>query len=81
VIQLMVEGGATVAGEWHRRGLIDQYVIYFAPALAGGGDARPMFDGPAAPSMADLPRGTIIGVERIGPDLRIDLLAGPRPLP
>ena len=41
VLQLMVEGGAHVAGEFHRQGLINRYVLYLAPALFGGDDARP----------------------------------------
>lgn len=76
VIQLLVEGGATVAGEWHRRGLVDQYVIYLAPALMGGDDGRPLMAGPGAPTIAGLLRGRIASLERIGPDVRIVLLAG-----
>lgn len=75
VVQLLVEGGATVAGDWHRRGLVDQYVIYLAPALMGGADGRPLLDGPGARTMSDLMRGRITSVRQIGPDVRIDLLA------
>ena len=39
-LQVLVEGGATVAGDFHRAGLVDRYVIYLAPALFGGDDAR-----------------------------------------
>src|SRR5207248_1792090 len=45
VVQAMIEGGATVAGAFHREGLVDRYVLYLAPALVGGDDARPMFGG------------------------------------
>jgi diaminohydroxyphosphoribosylaminopyrimidine deaminase/5-amino-6-(5-phosphoribosylamino)uracil reductase len=75
VLQLMIEGGATVAGEWHRRGLIDQYVVYFAPAVLGGDDGRPLLAGPGVASMADAWRGRIASVRPIGPDVRIDVLA------
>jgi diaminohydroxyphosphoribosylaminopyrimidine deaminase/5-amino-6-(5-phosphoribosylamino)uracil reductase len=77
VIQLLVEGGATVAGEWHRRGLVDQYVIYLAPALLGGDDGRPVLAGPGAATMADAWRGKITSIRPIGPDVRIDVLADP----
>lgn len=73
VLQVLVEGGATVAGEFHRAGLVDHYVIYLAPALFGGDDARPLFVGPGAPTMADLWRGAITDVTQLGGDLRIDL--------
>jgi diaminohydroxyphosphoribosylaminopyrimidine deaminase/5-amino-6-(5-phosphoribosylamino)uracil reductase len=76
VLQLLVEGGATVAGAFHRRGLVDQYVLYLAPALLGGDDGRPLFAGPGAPTMGEVWRGRIEAVHRLGPDVRIDLLAG-----
>jgi diaminohydroxyphosphoribosylaminopyrimidine deaminase/5-amino-6-(5-phosphoribosylamino)uracil reductase len=77
VIQLLVEGGATVAGDWHRRGLVDQYVLYLAPALMGGDGGRPILAGPSISSISDLWRGRIVSVRQIGPDVRIDLLADP----
>ncbi len=73
VLQLLVEGGAAVAGQFHRSGLVDRYVLYLAPALFGGDDARPLFAGPGAPTMADIWRGTIDAVTPLGGDLRIDV--------
>ena len=72
VVQAMVEGGATVAGAFHRAGLVDRYVVYLAPALFGGDDGRPLFAGPGAPTLADVWRGRVVSVERLGPDLRIE---------
>ena len=57
VAQLLVEGGATVAGAFHRAGLVDRYVLYLAPALSGGDDSRPLFLGPGASTIADVWRG------------------------
>lgn len=79
VLQVLVEGGATVAGAFHRAGLVDRYVLYLAPALFGGDDARPLFAGPGAPTMAELWRGEIAEVTPLGPDLRIDLVPAPAP--
>jgi diaminohydroxyphosphoribosylaminopyrimidine deaminase/5-amino-6-(5-phosphoribosylamino)uracil reductase len=73
VTQLLVEGGATVAAAFHRAGLVDRYVLYLAPALFGGDDGRPLFAGPGAPSIGELWRGTILSVEPLGPDLRVEL--------
>jgi diaminohydroxyphosphoribosylaminopyrimidine deaminase / 5-amino-6-(5-phosphoribosylamino)uracil reductase len=75
VLQAMVEGGAAVAGAFHRAGLVDRYVVYVAPALFGGDDARPMFSGPGAPTIADLWRGRIVSVTTVGDDLRVELEA------
>jgi diaminohydroxyphosphoribosylaminopyrimidine deaminase / 5-amino-6-(5-phosphoribosylamino)uracil reductase len=73
VLQAMVEGGATVAGEFHRAGLVDRYVLYLAPALFGGDDGQPVFSGPGAATMEDVWRGRISRIDRLGDDLRVDL--------
>ncbi|HSS09382.1 MAG TPA: bifunctional diaminohydroxyphosphoribosylaminopyrimidine deaminase/5-amino-6-(5-phosphoribosylamino)uracil reductase RibD, partial [Acidimicrobiales bacterium] len=75
VIQLLVEGGAGVAHEFHQAGLIDRYVLYLAPALFGGDDARPLFAGPAAVNVEELWRGRIVSVQQLGSDLRVELAA------
>lgn len=72
-LQVLVEGGASVAHELHREGLVDRYVLYLAPALFGGDDARGLFAGPGAPTIAAVTRGRIVHVQALGPDLRIDL--------
>jgi len=72
VLQALVEGGATVAGDFHRAGLVDRYVLYLAPAFFGGDDARPLFAGAGAPTIAELWRGRIESVERLGDDLRLE---------
>ena len=76
VVQVMVEGGATVAGDFHRAGLVDRYVIYLAPVLFGGDDARPMFAGSGVETIADVFRGDIVDVVRLGSDLRVDVVRG-----
>ncbi len=73
VVQLLVEGGAGVAGDFHRAGLVDRYVIYVAPALFGGDDANGLFEGAGAWDIEQLWRGRFASVERIGDDLRVEL--------
>ncbi|MHB1138649.1 MAG: bifunctional diaminohydroxyphosphoribosylaminopyrimidine deaminase/5-amino-6-(5-phosphoribosylamino)uracil reductase RibD [Microthrixaceae bacterium] len=73
VVQLLVEGGAGVAGDFHRAGLVDHYVIYVAPALFGGNDANGLFDGAGAWDIADVWRGRFVSVERVGDDLRVEM--------
>ena len=75
VVELLVEGGANVAGDLHRDGLVDEYVVYQAPALAGGDDGLPMFTGPGAATIGDFWRGEIADVRTIGGDVRITMLA------
>ena len=76
VVQLMVEGGATVISDFHRAGLIDRFVLYQAPVLFGGDDGRGLFTGAGAPSINAVNRGEIIAVDRLGADLRIEFEPG-----
>jgi len=73
VIQLLVEGGANVAAQFHREGLVDRYVFYVAPVFLGGDDGRPTFSGAGAHTMADAWRGRLVSLRRLGDDVRIDL--------
>ena len=73
VLQVLVEGGAGVAGAFHRAGLVDAYVIYLAPALFGGEDAAGLFSGAGAATMSDVWRGRITRVTPLGDDIRVDL--------
>ena len=75
ILQVLVEGGASVAGAFHRAGLVDRYVIYIAPALFGGGDARHLFTGSGAYTIDDLWRGRFTSIERVGDDLRVEMIA------
>jgi diaminohydroxyphosphoribosylaminopyrimidine deaminase/5-amino-6-(5-phosphoribosylamino)uracil reductase len=75
VLQVLVEGGATVAAQFHRAGLVDRYVLYLAPALFGGDDGRGLFTGPGAATIADVWRGRIESIERVGDDLRLEVSA------
>jgi diaminohydroxyphosphoribosylaminopyrimidine deaminase/5-amino-6-(5-phosphoribosylamino)uracil reductase len=75
IIQVLVEGGATVAHAFHHDGVVDRYVIYLAPALFGGDDALPMFTGAGAPTMEGIWRGRLVSVIRLGDDVRLELEA------
>jgi diaminohydroxyphosphoribosylaminopyrimidine deaminase/5-amino-6-(5-phosphoribosylamino)uracil reductase len=75
VLQLLVEGGASVAREFHAAGLVDRYVVYLAPLLFGGDDGRPIFSGPGAGTIDDVWRGKLVSVERLGDDLRVEVAA------
>ncbi len=75
VLQLLVEGGASVAHAFHAAGLVDRYVFYLAPALFGGDDGRPIFAGPGAGTIGDVWRGKLVSVERLGEDLRVEVAA------
>ncbi len=81
VVQVLVEGGAGVAGAFHRAGLVDHYVFYLAPALLGGEDGRPVLAGAGVPTMAEAWRGKLDRVVKFGNDVRLDVLAPSEPPP
>lgn len=73
VVQVLVEGGASVAADFHRQGLVDRYVVHLAPAFMGGDDARPLFAGPGAPTMSQVWRGRLVSTRRLGDDIEVVL--------
>jgi diaminohydroxyphosphoribosylaminopyrimidine deaminase/5-amino-6-(5-phosphoribosylamino)uracil reductase len=74
VVQLMIEGGASVAHAFHSAGLIDQYVFYIGAAIMGGDDGAPIFRGGGSGSIEDLLRGRFEAMIDLGDTLRVDLL-------
>lgn len=74
VLQLLVEGGPHVAHSFHAAGLVDRYVVYLAPALAGGDDGAPILSGAGAPGIDSLWRGEVASVRMVGSDVRIDVV-------
>jgi diaminohydroxyphosphoribosylaminopyrimidine deaminase / 5-amino-6-(5-phosphoribosylamino)uracil reductase len=75
VLQLLVEGGASVAHDFHAAGLVDRYVLYLAPKFFGGDDARPLFVGPGAGTIGDVWKGRVVSIEQLGEDLRVEVAA------
>ncbi|MDG2025339.1 MAG: bifunctional diaminohydroxyphosphoribosylaminopyrimidine deaminase/5-amino-6-(5-phosphoribosylamino)uracil reductase RibD [Actinomycetota bacterium] len=73
VVDLLVEGGANVAAEFHRQGIVNEYVLYLAPALMGGDDGRPVFVDSGSATMSELWRGELRDIRKVGVDLRIEL--------
>jgi len=75
VVQLLVEGGARVAHDFHAAGLVDRYVLYLAPLLFGGDDGHPIFAGPGAGTIGDVWKGRLVSIEQLGEDLRVEVAA------
>lgn len=74
MVQVMVEGGASVVGAFHRAGLVDRFVVYLAPALFGGDDALGLFTGSGAATMGAVWRGRFDLIERLGDDIHIEII-------
>ncbi len=73
IINLLVEGGANVAQQFHEARLVDRYIIYMAPAFFGGGCPKPMFQGGSNIGINEIWRGSFVEVSRLGPDIKLVL--------
>jgi diaminohydroxyphosphoribosylaminopyrimidine deaminase/5-amino-6-(5-phosphoribosylamino)uracil reductase len=70
--EVLVEAGPTLAGDFVRRGLVDEIVVYMAPVVLGHA-ARSLFNLPQLERMCDRCEFVWRDVERIGDDLRLTL--------
>lgn len=68
VIQLMVEGGPTVATEFHALGLINRYVFHIAPTVSGSDTAPGIFVGDVSTPLVDC---HMVSATALGADLEI----------
>ncbi|MFI6094090.1 bifunctional diaminohydroxyphosphoribosylaminopyrimidine deaminase/5-amino-6-(5-phosphoribosylamino)uracil reductase RibD [Lentzea sp. NPDC051213] len=69
VVDVLLEGGPTVAGAFLRAGRIDRVLAYVAPVLLGDGPAAVLDAGVS--TITDAVRLTVEDVTMSGPDLRI----------
>ncbi len=70
VNELLVEGGPTLAGAFLREGLVDELVLYLAPALLGD-TAQALFELPEIVALKDRIALRVEDVRPIGQDWRI----------
>jgi diaminohydroxyphosphoribosylaminopyrimidine deaminase/5-amino-6-(5-phosphoribosylamino)uracil reductase len=71
--QVWLEGGPTLAGAFWQAGSVDRVIAYVAPALLG--DGTPALAGAGISTIADAIRLELTDVSRVGPDLRLQLVA------
>ncbi len=69
--EVLVETGATLAGEFVRQGLVDEMVLYMAPCFMGS-DARPLLAWPME-TMAEKQNVIILDNRLVGQDIRLTL--------
>jgi diaminohydroxyphosphoribosylaminopyrimidine deaminase/5-amino-6-(5-phosphoribosylamino)uracil reductase len=69
---LMIEAGAGLNGALVRAGLVDEAILYLAPALVGS-TAQGLFAWPALEDLADKQQVRIQDVRMVGADIRINM--------
>jgi diaminohydroxyphosphoribosylaminopyrimidine deaminase/5-amino-6-(5-phosphoribosylamino)uracil reductase len=70
LLDVLVEGGANLAGAWWRSGVVGRGVIYVAGRLGGGAGLAPL--GGSFATMAQSIPVNIRDVRMVGPDIRIE---------
>ncbi|WP_394622054.1 bifunctional diaminohydroxyphosphoribosylaminopyrimidine deaminase/5-amino-6-(5-phosphoribosylamino)uracil reductase RibD [Lentzea sp. JNUCC 0626] len=75
VVDVLLEGGPTLAGAFLRAGRIDRVLAYVAPALLGDGPAAVL--GAGVSTITDAVRLAVEDVTMSGPDLRISAVPQP----
>jgi diaminohydroxyphosphoribosylaminopyrimidine deaminase/5-amino-6-(5-phosphoribosylamino)uracil reductase len=70
--EVLVEAGATLAGELLRQSLADELLLYVGPRLLGP-TARALVDLPALQGLAEAPAFALFEMQQIGEDLRLRL--------
>jgi len=69
--EVLIETGATLAGQFIKQALVDEMVLYMAPCLMGS-EARPLFQLPIS-EMADKQLLNIIDTRMVGDDIRLTI--------
>ena len=72
-LQVLIEGGASVAQAFIGANLVDRVVLYLAPAIMGGDDGAPVLRGHGAPTIDAMKRGRLISAVQVGDDLRVEV--------
>jgi len=81
VQSILLEGGSELAGEAVREGLIDKFLLFYAPKLVGGGEGSGLFKGDSARRMDECLKLGRITVRRFGDDVMIEAYPEGRCLP
>lgn len=73
VLQVLIEGGPTTISAFLEAGLVNHLAWYVAPAFAGAQGSLGALSDLTTPTISALRRGHLVGVRRIGEDVRIDV--------
>lgn len=74
--EVLIEGGPTLAWSAVAEGVVDRFVLYLAPKLIGGLDARGILAGAGFAPIARARDVSITDVRMVGPDLRVRAVIG-----
>jgi diaminohydroxyphosphoribosylaminopyrimidine deaminase/5-amino-6-(5-phosphoribosylamino)uracil reductase len=81
VTSVLLEGGGTVNASALQAGLVDRVILYMAPTLLGGQDARSVIAGRSPESLSDALPLRDLRITRVGNDLKIEATPAPSSAP
>lgn len=76
LMHVVCEGGGELAGALHTARLIDEYVLFFAPAILGDVQAKRGFSSNNGSLLKDMPHMKVKDICIFGDDLRVRIFAG-----
>lgn len=80
MLQVLIEGGSTVAADFHSAGLIDKYIIYYAPTLFADDSSMPMFNFEKSAERfgkkKKAKKGKLLNVQVLGNDIKVEMKFG-----
>ena len=72
IVDVFVEGGATIHGALMDAGIVDRYLVYVAPKVFGGAGAAPVARGLGVADPKEAPQLAPFQVHRLGDDLLLE---------
>jgi diaminohydroxyphosphoribosylaminopyrimidine deaminase/5-amino-6-(5-phosphoribosylamino)uracil reductase len=71
IVNILLEGGPTVAGAFWKSKLVDRLVAFLAPKVLADPEARPMIFGDSVEAMSQATSLRGVEVRRLGDDLMV----------
>jgi diaminohydroxyphosphoribosylaminopyrimidine deaminase/5-amino-6-(5-phosphoribosylamino)uracil reductase len=71
ITSILVEGGGTLVGSLFDSRLVDKVMVFFAPIVIGGEEARPSIAGKGTEKVSDCTRLERVKVDRLGEDIMV----------
>lgn len=68
---ILVEGGGQIHGSFVSKGLFDEVILYYAPIILGGREAKSAVSGQGIDYLNSAPELEILHIERIDKDIKI----------
>jgi diaminohydroxyphosphoribosylaminopyrimidine deaminase/5-amino-6-(5-phosphoribosylamino)uracil reductase len=72
LLSVLIEGGPELAAGALQAGVVDKLLLFLAPKIIGGREAKPVVGGESVARLADARELDIRRVRRLGPDLLIE---------